>query len=241
LAPLPPLGLMEMNPPERFFYFVQNEAGFRVTDQDIEIQRPHELRNKSICLGELVKQGTTRILLQTNVAANMDLESIRYVVQNLQQDRIDCDNPDLETLAKRCSVLLQYACMSSGFEYLWAQLQDNYQRREQQYSCRPHPVELLTAKQKHDLVERRWRWKGWSSACCHRLLSVAIVLLLRGLLEAELVTAVWASNRDPDPKNATIPPEILNIRGPCFFFDFVFVPFLVPTSHRAQDPYMCTL
>lgn len=183
-------------------------ASFLVSDSsgkkgsNVRISQPGLLKSRSLQLGKLIAERGEKqeIPLQVDLSTDIDCAAVEWVVKELQQQEPNID-PDWKGLARHCAVLWKYQCIP-----------DIFKGPENSLTLRSSSGSMSSADQQSSgtlsKAPRNWH-RGKKCHNCRQSITIAIVLGLREILEDEIKTAVWGTNREID----IIVPLSLDIKG----------------------------
>ncbi|KAE9371134.1 hypothetical protein N431DRAFT_376541 [Stipitochalara longipes BDJ] len=176
-------------------FHVSDGSGKKGTDVDVRIRQPSLLRARSLGLRrEMDKKHTSsEIPLKIEPSTDIDRDAVVWVLENLQKQNPD-ENPDPKGLARHCAVLWKYECLPDPFRGL----ADSMQPRSSSGS-------VSSADQQSSIAlngspsgaSRCWQGKKKVHTCRH-LITIAIVLGFQEILEEEIKTAVWGTEKKID-------------------------------------------
>ncbi|KAH8745765.1 hypothetical protein BGZ57DRAFT_974389 [Hyaloscypha finlandica] len=170
-------------------FFVFDSSSER--GSNVRISQPGLLRSRSLGLRKLMDERGVKqeIPLRVDLSTDIDCTAVEWVVKELQQQKPDID-PDPKGLARHCVVLWKYQCIPDLWNsqeksiILWSS-SSSMSSTEQQSSATPSRAPRF--------------WQGRKKyQTCRQLITIAIVLGLRKILEEEIKTAVWGTNKEMD-------------------------------------------
>jgi hypothetical protein len=186
-------------------------AVFRISDgsdkgSEVRISQRDRLRSRSLGLRELIdKEGVKRELpLQVDLSTDIDCTAVEWVVTQLQEQKPHVDH-DAKGLARHCAVLWKYRCIPDPFK-----IQENSMKPRSSSGSMSSADQQssITPSATPSRAPRYWQGRK-KHQTCRQLITIAIVLGLREILEDEIKTAVWGTNKEMD----IIIPLELNIKG----------------------------
>lgn len=168
-----------------------SEVIFRISDgsarKDVRIPQPDMIRGLSLGLRKLMDEEDTNqpIPLEVDPNSDIDIAAVIWILDNLQKRDLGV-NPNPETLSRQCALIWKYKCNPDSFKLLGERVQPRSSLRT------PSPDEQSTIANSHSpsVSLRSWRGKK-NSNTCGQLITIAIVLGLRDILEEEIRNAVW--------------------------------------------------
>jgi len=187
-------------------------AVFRISDgsgkrgSEVRISQPGLLRSRSLGLRKLIGEEDVKqeIPLQVDPSTDIDCAAVEWVVKELQQQDPDVDH-DTKGLARHCVVLWKYQCVPDPFtsqenNIIPQSSSGSMSSADQQRSITPSTTPSRAPR----------CWQGRKKhETCRQLITIAIVLGLRKILEEEIKTAVWGTNKEMD----IIVPLGVDIKG----------------------------
>jgi hypothetical protein len=189
---------------------VSDGSGKKGTDVEVRIREPSLLRARSVGLKRLMDEQPTTSEIPLNIEGSVDIDcaAVVWVVENLQKQNPD-ENPDPKGLAKglarHCAVLWKYECLPDPFRGL----AENMQPKSNSGSISSADLQSSIALNgSTNGASRCWQGKR-KGHTCRDLITLAIVLRFPEILEEEIKTAVWGTERKMD----IIVPLEFNIRG----------------------------
>ena len=182
-------------------------AVFRISDGSrVRISQRDLLRSRSLGLRKLIdEEGVKReIPLQVDLSTDIDCAAVEWVVNELQQQKPDVDH-DPKGLARHCAVLWKYQCIPDLFE----SQENNINPQSSSGSISSADQQSsITSSATPSRAPRCWQGRI-KHQTCRQLITIAIVLGSRKILEEEIKTAVWGTNKEMD----IIVPLGVDIKG----------------------------
>lgn len=173
---------------------------------DVRISQPDLLKSRSLKFKKLMeeKRETQQIPLRIDPSPDIDAKAVEWVVENLQRQKPKAD-PDPKGLARHCTVLWEYECIPDPFKGLGESMQP---RSSSGSLCSADQQSSIGPSTSPNGSSRCWQGKKKCHTCRH-LITIAIVLGLQELLENEIRTAIWGTNKEM----ALLVPLELDIKG----------------------------
>ena len=187
-------------------------AVFRISDgsgktgSGVRIYQPGLLSSRSLGFRKLIdEKGVKReIPLQVDLSTDVDCAAVEWVVEELQKQKPDVDR-DPKGLARHCAVLWKYQCIPD----LIKSQENNIKPQSNSGSMSSADQQSsITPSSTSSRAPRYWQGRK-KHQTCRQLITIAIVRGLRKLLEDEIKTAVWGTNKEMD----IIIPLGLDIKG----------------------------
>jgi hypothetical protein len=187
-------------------------AAFHISDgfsrpREVRISQLGLLRSRSLGLRKLTDEGGVkrRIPLLVDLSTDIDCTAVEWVVTQLQQQEPDIDHVP-KGLARHCAVLWKFQCIPDPFTRrarsipLWS--------GSGSISSTDQPSSITSPSTTPSRALRSWQGKN-KYQTCRQLITIAIVLGVREVLEEEIKTAIWGTNKVIED----IVPLQLNIEG----------------------------
>jgi hypothetical protein len=174
-----------------------SEVFFRVCDAssptfcDVRISHPELIRRYSLVLGTLLDERNTDryIVLKIDPQTDFDISEVAWVIENLQLPGLEAiyQKDDPKGLARICAVIWTYQCDPNSFKDLKIMI------RPRSYLPSDSTSILTVAATTRD--SRCWQRKSDITNCGH-LITTAFVLGSWGILEDEIMVAVWGTSKE---------------------------------------------
>ena len=169
--------------------------GSNQSENDVRITQPHCLRRWSLGLRRLMDDGASsqQISLKVDPKSGFDSAAVEWVLEKLQQQVLDVTpdvTPDPKTLERHCAVLWEYECNP----HLFKKLGDILQPRSSSGAPSIDQRSSIAPSAPPSRGSRGWRGET-NDMLCGQLITISIVLGLPEVLEQEIETAVWWTNK----------------------------------------------